>query len=632
MSVRRTAHRLLPVLVLAIAVALQIHPVDDWDAWWHLATGRWIAEHGAIPTADPFAYSSGEGFWLNRQWLFELPLYGIWRAFGSAGTALAVGVLFVAALGVSFFHLRVRLPAWASALLVLVISQAAVERFVVRPEAATFLFLAVALRLLDGRPTGRRMTAFAACQIVWANCHALSILGVGLVGARLATRLLAPEGSAAERREDVRLLAAGAAAAVVAECLTPFGVRGALYPFWLLRLIGSESVLSAAIVEHRPPVLGELTTPVAVGFVALLVLTGLAATLLARQGWSAIRLRLAPLAWALGCVGLALLSRRNVALLGFGAVPLWSYAFAEPARRADRWLAERPAAGASALTVVAVGLLVLLFAIADDGYYFRSRLTRSFGLGESAQLFSPEAVGMLPPGPVFNDDLLGGYLMWAGHPSRQVFIDGRLQVHSPALFAEYVRVFEDPGAFSGLDARFRFSSVVLLHAVPGRLELAVALARRPEWRVAYLDASAVVLVRRTETTEDHGADGLDATARPWFGDVRTSEAVLAIRDEPAWAGSAFDLVRRPVDRANAYYNRGRAALALFGGAAVAPATADLEAALALWPGHVDAKLGLAYVLALQGRIPEARALWRQVLDVRPDLTVAAEALRQTGGP
>lgn len=630
MSVRTTAHRLLPALVFAVVVALQIHPIDDWDSWWHLATGRWIWQHGSVPTADPFAYTSHGAFWLNRQWLFELPLYGVWSAFGSAGTALAVGVLFTAALGASYFHLRVRLPAWAAGLLVLVISQAAVERFVVRPEAATFLFFAVGLRLLDERPTRLRMSAFALCQIVWANCHALSVLGVGLVVARLVTRPFVPDGSAAERREDLRLLAAGSAAAVVAECLTPFGVRGALYPFWLLRLIGNESVFSAAIVEHRPPVLGELTPPVAAGFVALLLLTGLAATLLAREGVSAIRRRLAPLAWAFGCVGLSLLARRNVALLGFGAGPLWSYAFESPARWVDRRLAERPVVAASVLTIVSVALLVVLFAIADGAYYVRSRLTRSFGLGESAQLFSPEAVRMLPAGPVFNDDLLGGYLMWAGH--RQVFVDGRLQVHAPALFAEYVRVFEDPSAFSRLDDRFRFSSVVLLHSVPGRLELAAELARRPEWRVGYLDASAVVLVRRTETTESRGADGLDATARPWLGDVRTSEAVLAIRDEPVWAGAAFDLVRRPVDRANAYYNRGRAALTLLGNAAVAPATVDLEAALALWPAHVDAKLGLAYLLAFRGRIPEARALWRQVLDERPDLTVAAEALRQTGGP
>lgn len=643
MSARRTAHCVLPALVFGIVVALQIHPVDDWDSWWHLVTGRWIWEHGAVPSADPFAYTSHGAFWLNRQWLFELPLYGIWRAFGSAGTALGVGVLFTAALGVSYLHLRVRLPAWAAALLVLVISQAAVERFVVRPEAATFLFFAVALRLLDERPTPRRMTAFALCQIVWANCHALSMLGVGLVVTRLVTRLLAPDGSAAERHEEVRLLAAGAAAAVVAECLTPFGVRGALYPFWLLRLIGSESVFSAAIVEHRPPVLGELTTPVAVGFVALLFLTGLAAILLVRRGTSTIRLRMAPLAWTLGCVGLAFLSRRNVALLGFGAAPLWSYAFEAPARRVDRWLAERPAAGASALAIVAGALLLVLFAIADNEYYFRSRLTRSFGLGESGQLFSPEAVRMLPPGPVFNDDLLGGYLMWAGHPSRQVFIDGRLQVHSPELFSEYVRVFEDPAAFARLDERYHFSSVVLLHSIPGRLELAAELARRPDWKVTYLDSSAVVLVRRTETTGGRGADGLEedgeaakivhaATPQPWFGDVETAGAVQAVREEPAWLGSAFGLVRRPVDRANAFYNRGRAAMVLFGNAAIAPATADLEAALALWPAHVDAKLGLAYVLAFQGRIPEARELWRQVLEARPGLTAAADGLGQTGGP
>src|SRR5262245_4084274 len=167
--------------------ALQVHHLDDHDTWWHLASGRLIATSGTVPRTDPFSYTAAGAPWINRQWLFDLGSYGVWSLGGAAGLALAAGALFLGAFGLAWALARRRLPAWAAALLVVLAASAAVERLVVRPEAVTYLFLALTLLLLDGPLSPPRLLALAGCQVVWANCHALSVLGVVVLGAELAS-------------------------------------------------------------------------------------------------------------------------------------------------------------------------------------------------------------------------------------------------------------------------------------------------------------------------------------------------------------------------------------------------------------------------------------------------------------
>src|SRR5438093_4795520 len=130
---------------LLFVAALQIHRLDDHDTWWHLASGRLIASTGTVARTDPFSTSAAGAPWINRQWLFDLGAYATWRAAGAPGLALGAGAFFLAAFGLLYALARRRLPAWAAAALVFLAAEAAVERFVVRPEAVTFCFLALAL-------------------------------------------------------------------------------------------------------------------------------------------------------------------------------------------------------------------------------------------------------------------------------------------------------------------------------------------------------------------------------------------------------------------------------------------------------------------------------------------------------
>ncbi|HLY37032.1 MAG TPA: hypothetical protein VKU61_03280 [Candidatus Binatia bacterium] len=561
-NVRRYAHAAAAVAATLFVAALQVHRIDDGDTWWHLASGRLIATTHAVAHTDPFSFTAHGAPWVNRQWLFDLTAYAAWRAGGAAGVALAAGAMFLAGFGGLLALACRRLPTWAAAALVYVAAQAAVERFTIRPEAVTFAFLALYLLVLDRRRIGAGTVALLlAAQVAWANAHALSILGVVVIASELAGSAAAlwlpfPEGWRRASARDGRSLAALAVATIgglVAEAATPFGVTGAIFPLRLFGVLRGAEVTSRTIIEHRPPVLAELSPPAAAGFVALLVLA-VVATAVSWRRW-----RLSHLLVAGGFVTLALLARRNVALVAPGCVPLVAAGLGAALATLD---ARRPRLVAALSITIALGLALETARVVSGRYYESARLTRVFGLGVSSLLFPAGALAYLdaalPDARIFNDDGLGGYIIWQSR--RPVFVDDRLQVYPASVYGDYQTVLDDPRRFPLVAARYGITAAILYHPAPGRLELAGAIAHVPGWRVRYLDAGAVILA-------PGGDDSLPAGLHDSIPD-RDPEAALL------------------------HYQRGRAALYLLGSKSFDAARADFSAALAISPSLDEARVGL----------------------------------------
>src|SRR5439155_21527964 len=141
-------------------------------------------------------------------------------------------------------------------------------------------------------------------------------------------------------------------------------------------------------------------------FVALIGFAVLACAL----SWR--RWRLAHLLTAGVFIGLALMARRNVALVGPGVVPLVASAWAPAAAAARRALARRPRSAAVLAGALALGLSLGIWDVVTGRYYLRAKLTRTFGLGVSGLLFSARAVDFLdaraPGVRLLNDDAVGG--------------------------------------------------------------------------------------------------------------------------------------------------------------------------------------------------------------------------------
>ena len=69
-------HALLVVTLVGFAIDAALEQLSAAaDLWWHLAIGRYIVEHLAIPRHDVFSYTYEGARCLNPEWLADVFLY-----------------------------------------------------------------------------------------------------------------------------------------------------------------------------------------------------------------------------------------------------------------------------------------------------------------------------------------------------------------------------------------------------------------------------------------------------------------------------------------------------------------------------------------------------------------------------
>ena len=91
--------------VLALAFLTASFVARNSDAWFHLATGRLLAQGQYRFGADPFAYTTEGTYWANHSWLFDLALYGGYNLVGGTGLVILKALL-VAALAALLLQIR----------------------------------------------------------------------------------------------------------------------------------------------------------------------------------------------------------------------------------------------------------------------------------------------------------------------------------------------------------------------------------------------------------------------------------------------------------------------------------------------------------------------------------------------
>jgi tetratricopeptide (TPR) repeat protein len=455
-------------------------PVIDGDCFWHLATGRWIAEHGKLPGSDPLSFTvtdhnqfrpeSGRvSFLLKQYWLGQLALFGTWQAAGSAGMVLLRAITYTCILAFLYLwmlrHRKGLFPLLLTALAGLLLREIPNER----PQLFTFVFMPLVLFLLErgairDRLRNPALLLLPLVTVIWANTHGAYILGVVLIALNLAccvitsflrrqtpdypymvvsvvamaVTLLNPSGAMAWR-EFFQTLPVYAAS--VYENLSPFYVAIRLHDwhpaYWAYLLICMTTIATA----WRRMALVHL---VMLTMLSLLSLTGLrylifpllAAPLLVRYlpeiGWDLRKLLAvtAALAVWVGCSW-------DRDILSFGTAPRF------PAKAADFIRQESPA---------------------------------------------PQ---------IFNYYDWGGYLAWS-IPGMKTFIDGRGLVEEISLLED--RTMNGIEWRQTMD-RYGINTVVVpgMSETPGSVyPLAEALAEAADWQLVFSDDTALVFVRELE--------------------------------------------------------------------------------------------------------------------------------------
>ena len=599
----RRIESLAPQLVTALSVVLSLRRLDNTDTWTILAAGRWIVDHRSVPATDTLSYTVTDHRWINVQWLFDVVFYLLHQLGGPTLLILASALVYGVAVALMMRNIRLWLGPLAATLLGLVVVVISQERFAIRPEMMSYLLIEVLLWLYATAPAthGRRLWCLALAMIVWANCHALFIIGAVVIGAHMASAV-AERVVVRVRSDDEtsrRVLVTGGAS-LAALLVNPFGLTGALFPFELMSWVRGANPAFRAIGELKPPFSGYFVTlsvtAYQVFFVASVVLVALATILPARRRAPAGAVRaarrragakappapapmptprpmaspprdasfdLAGVALFVALAYLSLQARRNMAIFAFGTAPFVARCLRVLADRVPgrvRVLALRAAPAALLLTfpaIVAAGWFVV-----SNGYYRWNGETHEFGGGVLQHYFPTRAADFVRhqklPAPMFNDFTSGGYLAWSRPLPGGVYIDGRAE-YGVDFYSAYVDSLREPSRWQAEVDRRGIQSVLFFHRWPNHRPLVQWLLTDRRWALLYYDEVALVLVRRS------GNEALVASARASFDAARTAieEELLA---PPVWQwpigryqgllayGSLLDAMGKP-DEAVRFYER-----------------------------------------------------------------------------
>lgn len=471
---------LVGLVVLARLLAARMALLNDPDTYLHIAAGRWILAHHALPLHDPFSHSMPGANWISSEWLAQVGLAAIYDRFGWSGIILlTAGCTAVAAALLLRFLLR-RLPA-LPALIAAVAALALLQPHVLaRPHIIALPLLVLwSGWLLAARDDGRPPPVAALPLLVlWANLHGSFLFGLALAGFLGLEAVLQP--GRRSRRDEALRWGGFLLAAILATLLTPHGIPGLTEP---LRLVAMPAVQSSfgewlsPDFQQSPAlelwVLGLVLTGFATGArlmpMRLALLLGLLHMSLQHVRHADLLAVVAPLAVA------APLGPRLTALLGSPADSPIAGWFARLARPAGR-----PAIG---LTLVIAALLALPTALGpvargDDAVTPRAALAAAHRLGLS--------------GPVLNSEPFGGYLVFRGVPS---FIDGRAEMYgNDFLLRDVAAERGDRAALSDLLARYGIAWTLL---APSSAAVAV-IDTLAGWERVYADDYAVIHRRRDQ--------------------------------------------------------------------------------------------------------------------------------------
>ncbi len=470
----------------AIALPTQHPSLGDPDTYWHLAAGRWILAHQAVPNGDPFSHSMPGAAWTAHEWLTEVIFAKVHAWAGWSGLVALAALAFAAMLAyVTRFLLR-RMEPIHALLFVMLTAFLTMSHLLARPHILAWPLIVLWFgSLIDAVETRHAPPWWLpAVMVLWANLHGSFTLGLVLGGALAAEALwLAAPG---QRLATLKPWARFMLLAALASLATPHG-----WNTWLFTLHVMSLSLSLKVIGEWKSADFQRLQPLEIWLLLVFALA-----LLGR-----FKLTLPRTVLLLGLLHMALKHSRYASMLGMVgtlliAAPLartWaaSATTTNHAAGLDRLFALLAQPARRATLAVALGLAVA--AAAALGAWRGHRPLDNVTPATALQAARTAGAGQLP-GAVLNSYNFGGYLIEQGVP---VFIDGRADMYGD----DFVRAFLYA---TGLHTRAALLELLDKHRIgwtlltPGTPAIAV-LDALPGWRRVHDDSIAVVHVRAAET-------------------------------------------------------------------------------------------------------------------------------------
>ncbi len=430
---------------------------NDGDVSWHIATGQWILDHGAIPHSDPFSFTWGGQPWVPFEWLAEVILAGSYRLAGYSGVAALATAAMMTLHAIIYFNATRFIRPWAATGGLIAMDAVLIPMMLARPHLLAWALIAFWIWLmLRAREQDRAPSLAAALlMVIWTNLHGSFVLGLVIAGAFALEALLVSN----DRRRAVRQWLPFGIACVIAAFVNANGFEGVTHPLLVAKL--SHLPL---IDEWKP------SNPTVTPFFFAVLAGSLVLTWVKRPRLHAVR-------WLLlgAFLALALYQMRHQAVLAIVAAMLLPEGFAQARRVPDE---RRPVV---ALTAGAIAVLVAIRAVLP--------VTLPYNEANPWKLIAA-VPKPLRDQPVLNGYVMGGPLILAGI---RPYVDGRSDMYGDQLIVDYKRIAE--GDQPTVEATVRRWNIRWAILPPRYKKLVALLDRSPEWRRIYMDKIGSIYVR-----------------------------------------------------------------------------------------------------------------------------------------
>jgi hypothetical protein len=460
---------LVAAAIYVLLMVLGSRLLADPDTYSHIALGRWILEHHAVPMVDPLSQTMRGAPWVAFEWLSQVAYASAYALGGWVGVVALACAAMAAAFGLlTRFLLREwqPVPVLIAVLAALVLAS---PHILARPHVLALPLMVGWVASLIRAVDERRAPPWQLLPMMtlWANLHGSFTFGLAMIGGVACDAIWNAPPTA--RLRVARQWIIFGLLALIAACLNPSGPAIILVTFKTAALGDALSI----ITEWRPQDFTQL------GPFETIMLAGFGYAL-----YRGVKLPVLRLVMLLGVLHLGLSQSRHADLLGLLAPIFLARPLAEQfsSISATRRLAE--ARLAMWLPAMAGLLLIGLTGFAAT----RQDISPAADITPVTALKSFDAA---KSGPILNDYSFGGYLDFAG---LSPFIDGRGELYGSAFTMRHHRALDLQNIpdFLALLDEYKFGATLL---APGTPAIGL-LDRLPEWQRVYSDDVAVVHLRR----------------------------------------------------------------------------------------------------------------------------------------
>ena len=448
----------------------------EGDTFWHIVAGQRIQDTHTWPTTNFYSFTAPNSQWLDYQWLGEVLMAAAYRLGGLRALMALLMALASVILLLLYYYAYLRSGNVKAALAACAVVWPLLGLcFTLRPQLLGYVFLLVTLICLERFRQGllKNLWFLPGIFVLWVNTHgtfSFGMLAMAVYWAaglkdfglgNLESHLWPP----VQRRHLGLIMLLSALALIV----NPYGPRllyGLAEPF-------SQPLVMAYVQEWQPLPFNEFYGK---WFLVLLFLFFLASVV-----WR-FRPRIEDLALVIIAAYMACVHQRIVVFFAILVAPVLA------AWAAKWWSAYDPAKDKPVLNAV----LISLFAFGMVAFFpSTASLQRVIDLNQPRR-----AVDYLRrhpvPGPMFNDQFWGGYLIWAFGGQHPVFIDGRCDAYEPAgVLADYINIIRPEQNALALLAKYGVRSCLIERTAP----LCALLDTQPEWQRVYQDDLSVLYLK-----------------------------------------------------------------------------------------------------------------------------------------